>query len=123
MSAAGAVTWGAIELFTSAGLNQPPDRHWHTLILGGPGSLLVFSLSIVVVLGMLGERFPDEHREWWSRLRTFIHMYGLGCFAWFAFALYVPWAWRCLQEHAQLSQWSGWSALLTWAGSTFAGVK
>ncbi len=83
--------------------------------------MLVFSLSIVIVLGMLGERFPDEHREWWSRLRTFIHMYTLGVLVWFALALYVPWAWRSLQDNAQ--QWGGWGALLTWIGSTLAGVK
>ena len=118
---AGVVTWVAITLFMNWGLNQGPGRQWHTVILGGPVSLLIFSLSIVIVLGMLGERFPDEHREWWSRLRTFIHMYALGVFVWFAMALYVPWAWRSLQDNAQ--QWGGWGALLTWIGSTFAGVK
>jgi hypothetical protein len=33
------------------------------------------------MLGMLGQRFPDEHREWWSRLRT-VHIYAVGRLVW-----------------------------------------
>ena len=40
---------------------------------------------------MLGKQFPDEHREWWSRLRTVIHIYAVVWLAWFVAAVYVPW--------------------------------
>ena len=61
-----------------AGLDQGLARPWHAAVLGGPAAMLVISILIIVVLGMLGEKFPDEHREWWSRFRTFIHMYTVG---------------------------------------------
>ncbi len=121
--AAGAVSLALIQLFEIAGLDRGIARPWHAAVLGGPAAMLVISILIIVVLGMLGEKFPDEHREWWSRFRTFIHMYTVGCLAWFVFALYVPWAWHRLQDYSQVSQWSGWTALLAWLGSTFAGVR
>ena len=76
-AAAGAVSLALIHVFTIAGLDQGLARPWHAAVLGGPAAMLVISILIVVVLGMLGEKFPDEHREWWSRLRTFLHMYSV----------------------------------------------
>ena len=119
--AAGAVSLALIQLFEIAGLDRGLARPWHAAVLGGPAAMLVISILIIVVLGMLGEKFPDEHREWWSRFRTFIHMYTVGCLAWFVFALYVPWAWHRLQDYSQVSQWSGWAAVLAWLGSHFRG--
>src|SRR5262249_21242021 len=50
--------------------------HWPLAALVTPAMLSVVSLAIVAMLGMLGARFPDEHREWWSRFRTMLHVYA-----------------------------------------------
>jgi glycerophosphoryl diester phosphodiesterase len=94
---------------------------WHALALGTGGLLSVLSLSIVVMLGMLGDKFPDEHREWWSKLRTFIHVWAVGWLVLFLVALYVPWGVHWLQER-DLSLTTGLTALAGWVASTVFGV-
>jgi hypothetical protein len=95
---------------------------WHSLTLGTAGLLSVFSLSLVAMLGMLGGRFPDEHREWWSRLRTFIHVWAIGWLVGFVAAVYVPWGVYWLRS-AGYSLHAGLPALAGWVASTWFGVR
>jgi hypothetical protein len=91
---------------------------WHFTILGPAAVLSVFSIAIIGMLGILGRRFPDEHREWWSRLRTFIHVWSILSAAWSLVALYVPWG-----VYAWKIGWPGGiTAFGTWIGSTIFGV-
>ena len=95
---------------------------WHLIGIVTPGLMSVLSLGIVALLGMLGKQFPDEHREWWSRLRTVIHIYALAWLAWFVAAVYVPWFMDILSRSG-FGLKSGLTALATWLGSTLLGVK
>lgn len=104
------------------GLARVPELQWHLNGIVTPGLMSVLSLGIVALLGMLGKNFPDEHREWWSRLRTVIHVYAVAWLAWFVAAVYVPWLLDRLTESGYGLK-SGLAALATWLGSTLLGVK
>jgi hypothetical protein len=103
-------------------LENSMELRWHLAAIGTAGLMSVLSVAIVAQLGMLGEKFPDEHREWWSKIRTFVHVYAIGWLAWFAVAIYVPWGLSML-----LRQNLGWkselTALITWVAATVFGVK
>jgi hypothetical protein len=95
---------------------------WHLNALATPVLMGAASLAIVAMLGILGERFPDEHREWWSRLRTTMHVYAIGWLAWFVASLYVPWGYHVLVWNDYGFKWAA-GALATWVGSTLFGVQ
>ncbi len=121
---AGTVAWGLSYLFLTVPSWEtlgPNEIRWHVIALFPPALLTVMSLAIVVQLGMLGETFPDEHREWWSRMRTCMHMWTLGWLALFGVSLYAPWALASLPG-ANGSGNVG-MAILAWAASTFFGVR
>lgn len=98
------------------------ELRWHLNGIVIPGLMSVLSLGIVALLGMLGKQLPDEHREWWSRLRTVIHIYAVAWLAWFVVAVYVPWFSDTLSRSG-LGLKSGLTALAAWLGSTLLGVK
>jgi glycerophosphoryl diester phosphodiesterase len=117
---ASGLTWVVVRalLMLSAGTDA---RQWHTIGLGTAGLLSVLSLSIVVMLGMLGEKFPDEHREWWSKFRTFIHVWAIAWAAAFLVAVYVPWGFHWLWNKTYSTELS-LTAVIGWALSTLFGV-
>jgi glycerophosphoryl diester phosphodiesterase len=119
--AAGGLTWLVVWLFHYLPWEDGVSVPWHAVSLGAPALMGVLSLVIVVQLGMLGDDFPDEHREWWSRLRSYIHMYSLGWLAWFGVAVYVPWAFHALRD-IHWARSSGAGALIAWLLSTLVGV-
>jgi hypothetical protein len=91
--------------------------HWMAIAFGTPLTLAAYSFIVVIQLGLLGAEFPDEQREWWSRLRAWTLIYSLGWAALFTGAIWVP-------------QWIEWLAATTsagavaaWAVSTFVGIK
>jgi hypothetical protein len=119
---AAGLAWVLFSLVLQRASAGPTELAWHLNAIVTPGLLSVLSLAIVAMLGMLGERFPDEHREWWSRLRTFIHIYAAAWLMWFVVTLYVPWGVDALS--AKDFGWkSGLAALGTWLGATIFGVK
>src|SRR6185369_5454384 len=84
-----------------------------------PLVLLIYSLVVAIQLGLLGTKFPDEQREWWSRLRAWTLIYSLGWLALFAAAMWFPvWIPALLTDRTTTL-----GALFTWALSTLAGVK
>jgi predicted acylesterase/phospholipase RssA len=95
---------------------------WHLAALATPGLISAVSLGIVAMLGMLGAQFPDEHREWWSRFRTMLHVDALAWLAWFAAAVYVPWAVHAAGA-AGFGTKSSLVTLAAWAGSTVFGIR
>lgn len=122
---AAGLTWVLLKALIAIGdkvLEKPTELAWHLTAIGTAGLMSVLSLAIVALLGMLGEKFPDEHREWWSKIRTFIHVYALGWLAWFAVAMYVPLGLQTL--HGLHLGWkSSLTALMTWIAATVFGVK
>lgn len=121
--AAGAgLLWALLQFVLLRGHAGVGELQWHLNGIAVPGLMSVLSLAIVALLGMLGRQFPDEHREWWSRLRTVIHIYAAAWLVWFVVAVYVPWFMDFLSRNG-LGLKSGLVALVTWLGSTLLGVK
>ena len=63
---------------------------WHIMSLGTPVFMTVFTLVIVLYIGLLGKNVPDDRREWWSRLGAWLFIYNIGWAALFAVSLYGP---------------------------------
>jgi hypothetical protein len=84
--------------------------------------LFAFSLTIVVLIGMMGRRSTEGIREWWSRLGAWLAIYGT---AWMVVALaavYGPVAVRWLfglEPSLSLGTVVTW--IVTVAGGLFAG--
>ena len=128
-AAAGFVAAGLVWVISELLANIPAESftareeayHWHLAALVTPLMLSVVSLAIVAMLGMLGARFPDEHREWWSRFRTMLHVYALAWLAWFGAAVYVPWVGHAVHS-SSIAVPSSLSAFIVWVGSTVFGI-
>ena len=84
---------------------------WGTGLVAG-----VFGIMVAIQIGLMGKRFPDERREWWSRTGAFISIYSLAWTALFALALYSPllilWS----------GPWLGSAATLGWLAHTIYGA-
>ena len=117
-----ALSWVLLQFVLLRAQGGVAELRWHLIGIVTPGLMSVLSLAIVALLGMLGKQFPDEHREWWSRLRTVIHVYAVAWLAWFVAAVYVPWFMHTLTAKG-LGLKSGLTVLATWLGSTLLGVK
>ena len=95
-----------------------PLYSWHVTSWGVPVMVAVFSLVIILNLGLLGGDFPDERREWWSRLGAWLFIYSIAWAGLFAVALYGPLLVVWLIDKYVV----GAGASLAWIGSTIAGV-
>jgi hypothetical protein len=58
---------------------------WGPLLLG-----LATTINVVLFLGLTGRAFPDDRREWWSRVGAWLAIYGIGWGAWMLFSFYGP---------------------------------
>jgi Patatin-like phospholipase len=84
----GILLWGLAYLFD---LLQFGDAgKWHALVWGPPVLVAVFSLVVVLHLGLVGIAFPDSGREWWSRLGGWLFIYSLGWVGLVTVAIYGP---------------------------------
>ncbi len=84
--------------------------------------IAVLSLSIYVLIGMLGKASDRQPREWWSRFGALLSITGAGWLALSVSAVYSPfWLDKGVEELAGL----GWIPVLGWlvtsAGSVLAG--
>jgi hypothetical protein len=91
-------------------------RPLHVLIWGPPLLVLTVAVIVIVQLGLLGVNFPDERREWWSRLGAWLCIYAFAWLGIFAFAFYGPWL--------VLRGLNAWGATggVVWAATTIWGV-
>jgi len=83
---------------------------------GPPLVIAAFILIAFLHMGLAGRAFPDDLREWMSRLAGWLLIYSLGWSCLFLVALFSP----------PLIEWVGtWGKIAlgsTWVGSTLAGV-
>ncbi len=95
------------------------EAYQHCQILLPALVLYAFSLSVVVMIGMMGNASSEGSREWWSRMAAWLAIYG---FAWTmlaAFSVYAPWAMR---ELIHPGHWTGWGTIASVLGTTFTGL-
>ena len=104
-------------LIMSGWAADPVSGKWKALIFGPAALIQIFILVIVVQLGLLGSNFPDERREWWSRLGAWEQIYVMGWIALCGLAFYGP------HFVAQLGSWPATAAGTGWLATSIAGVK
>ena len=116
--------FGAVCAFLANDYDQRNPEHgfWMALIFGPPLVLAALALAVALQLGLLGTNYPDEHREWWSRLRAWILIYSVVWTLWFVGAVYPP-VWLKMLVDRKIDFWSGAGAVVVWALSTFAGIR
>lgn len=81
---------GGLRLLMLRASSSFDDEPWALATFLPPAGLLCFLLTGIVHIGLMGTRFPDSHREWWSRAVAWMAIY---CGAWillFGVALYGP---------------------------------
>ncbi len=97
---------------------------WAAVTWGQPLVLTVFTVILVLHIGLMGTSISDESREWWSRLGGWTLIYLIMWTAVFGLAIYGPYA------TAQTVYWAGktwgpWiksTAAVAWLFSTIGGV-
>ncbi len=94
---------------------------WHDLVWGTLAISGVYSLVIILHLGLFGRNLPDDRREWWSRAGAVLSLWLLAWVAVAGTAVYGPWI---VVKLIRLPFGSYLSALLAsgWVGTTAAGV-
>jgi hypothetical protein len=99
--------------------SDPYKGIWLAFIWAPAMVLYAFSLSIVMLIGMMGRQSTEPGREWWSRLGAWLGIYG---FAWMMIAVaavYGPkWAALILDSDT----WKGTSVIVGWLATTLAGL-
>ncbi len=92
---------------------------WLAFVWGPSLVLYAFGLSVIVLVGMMGRQLNEAVREWWSRLGSWLGIYG---FAWMLIAVvavYGPkWATTVLDGEF----WQGSFAVVGWLATTVAGL-
>lgn len=90
---------------------------FHAFILAPSLILFSFSLSAVLMIGLLGIRAMEQHREWWSRLAAWMAIYSAGWLAVSLAAFYGPWL------AGKFTGFSAhWPAIGAWVATTAAGL-
>lgn len=115
---AGFLLWELARLF-----NFLFDCHHYSAVtnvvsFGPPLFVLVVLLAGVLHVGLMGEAFVNEKREWWARVAAWLLICILGWAFFFAVALFVP------PGLAKLASWTRVksAALLSWLATTLYGV-
>jgi hypothetical protein len=109
----------AIMLFLHEWAKKPAELPWTAFVWAPVMVLYAFSVTVVMLIGMMGRQSTEGVREWWSRLGAWLGIYG---FAWMLIAVaavYGPW-WAAALVHDH-----PWKALSTgggWLGTTVAGL-
>ncbi|HUK19098.1 MAG TPA: hypothetical protein VLW65_21905 [Bryobacteraceae bacterium] len=98
---------------------SPDSGLWQVATWGMPLFMQVFALTVVLHIGLMGRNFPDDRREWWSRIGAWTGIFSV---AWMALAfvsVYGPLA------AAKMAYWSGTVAAGaggSWVALTVAGL-
>jgi hypothetical protein len=98
----------------------------HVTVFGMPLFIGLFTLVIVLHLGLFGRNYPDERREWWSRVGAWLVIAVSAWMGLFVISLYAPWVFRSLFNWTSgPDRWSNpklWSTLMAWAATTVGGL-
>ena len=109
----------AIMLLLHDWAKQPYEGRWLAFVWAPALVLYAFSLSINVLIGIMGRQSTETVREWWSRLGAWLAIYG---FAWMLIAIagvHGPqWAAMILDRDF----WDSFSIVGGWLGTTLAGL-
>jgi hypothetical protein len=97
-------------------------RHvWYAYAFGPSLVLIAMALGVMVMIGMLGHASPDWRREWWTRLGSWMGIYGAAFLAISLGAILGP----VLTLKALDGSWGStvqWSSIIGWAGTVIGGL-
>ena len=112
----GVLMWGCAGLLGR--LYNGVSGLWSVVSLGPPLMILVFSAIVALHIGLMGRDFPEDKREWWSRLGGWLLIAMVVWLVWFGLAIYGP----LVLESEFLKDWAKWCLTSGWLVSTIAGV-
>ena len=91
----------------------------HAFVVAPPLVLFAFSVTVVVLIGMMGRQSTESVREWWSRLGAWLLIYGTVWMIVAVAAVYGPgWVYYGFEEHP----WKALSSATGWIGTVAAGL-
>ncbi|MDA8020417.1 MAG: patatin-like phospholipase family protein [Thermoanaerobaculia bacterium] len=88
----------------------------HATVLGAPAIVLVFILTAVLHIGLMGRSFDEANREWWSRLGGWLMIYGITWLGFTGMTFYAPIVIIWLGGMAAAALGAGW------LGSSIGGI-
>ena len=91
----------------------------HAFVVAPPLVLFAFSVTVVVLIGMMGRQSTEGVREWWSRLGAWLLIYGAVWMIVAVAAVYGPaWVYYAFEQHP----WKALSSAAGWIGTVAAGL-
>jgi hypothetical protein len=125
LCAMGALTIGTMLLL--AGLAALPNPSVHPILnnaialttFGMPLMMTLFSVTMTLMIGLIGALYSDASREWWSRQGAWTTIFSLVWLMMFGVAFFFPtllhWAWLTYDPWSNAGTAAGWLAM-TWLG-------
>jgi predicted acylesterase/phospholipase RssA len=125
LSAMLALTVGTLLLL--CGLAWLPNPAHHPILnnavalttFGMPLMMTLFSVTMTLMIGLVGPLYSDASREWWSRQGAWTSIFSLAWLMMFGAAFFLPpllhWAWLNYDPLANAGTALGWLAM-TWLG-------
>ena len=109
--------WAASE----ANLEIPVhESKWLAFIWAPAMMLFAFSLSVNILIGVMGRQSTEGIREWWSRLGAWLGIYG---FSWMLIAVSAVFGPKLVSHIIHTGAWwEGFSLAGGWLMITFAGL-
>ena len=118
---ASAAAGGAVFLLTDwmseIAVWQRERWDWAVLTFGPLAGVAILSLAVVLQIALLGRKFPDERREWWSRFGAWLLIVAGGWTVVCSISVYGP------LLVAKAGHGITIAGLVTWIVTTFAGVR
>ncbi len=115
-SLGGLLLFGLTELLSSFKSQWENGAVLLAAAFGAPLVVVVFKLTAVLHIGLMGRSFPSGLREWWGRLGAWLFIYTLVWIGLFSISLFGPWL------LLQIGVWGGAILGSGWLASTVAGV-
>ena len=98
---------------------MPIEAVPHAFVAAPVMVLYAFSLTIVVLIGLVGRQSLEGVREWWSRLGAWLIIYGAAWLIVTVTAVYGP---PLVYLAFQKAFWTSVSSVVGWASSVLAGL-
>ena len=98
---------------------NPDTGLWHAFVWGPSFVLYAFSVTIVMLIGMMGRQSSEGAREWCSRLGAWLGIYGV---AWMVIAVAAVYGPQLVQWVVREHPWTSISAAGGWVGTVLSGL-
>jgi hypothetical protein len=99
---------------------------WHhqpqaLVTFGPPLALLLFLLSVIVEIGVLGRRLEEDEREWWAMFGALVLLAAVSWVLLFAVVLYVPWLFSLVKDRV-IQTWLKGGLTFGWLATSIGGA-